>query len=188
MSLIQSKNETSEDEFIHSVIDKSTFSETDSSTITILGRKVDKISFYIFLGSIIVIILLYYFSGVFKLAQNHKYLYVLMIASVLFFVNQIFTSSTTTAGTAIERDELISLSELIIVLFSSLVLFFVFNKNTRNNKILVIAIIILAINLIFISGQKSGTHYRTIRKVKQSLFNMALFMFIVFISLYFTTD
>lgn len=148
--------------------------------IPLLNLEVDKISFIIFTISIVAIFVIWKSVGLLGLINEDKFLLVLLVGQVVFFVSQIFTSAKTFGTIARESDHLSNLSQISTVLLGSMVLFVVFRYNFTpiEKKTIITAIILNCSLFIHISVKNSAEQIRILRKIKQSILNITTFLFI----------
>lgn len=149
--------------------------------IPLLNLDVDKISFTIFTLGIIVIFVIWKSLGLFGLIAKNKFLLVLLVIQVLFFVLQIFISPKEFASVARETERLTIVSQISTVLLGSMVLFVVFKYNFTpiETRTIMTAIILNCVLFIYVSVENSGNQIRIVRKIKQTILNITAFLFIV---------
>jgi hypothetical protein len=163
------------------------FEKTITVNIPLLNINVDKISLIIFSLSIMFLIIFWNSLGLFKMIPSNKILLLLFITQIIFFISQIFVSSTEYDSISIgnEYDRLTDVTHIGTVLFGSMILFvvFVFNFTPKVSLIIMTSIILNCLLFVYISIKNTKVQIRIIRKLKQSILNLSIFLFIVVVYL-----
>jgi hypothetical protein len=120
-----------------------------------------------------------FFSNLSNLSVRAKMLIFVFVFNIFFFLLNIYINTGEVGNLEIEASRIVHLKELIGVILSSVILFVGFSMmylDKDSIKVFVIAILILILAYIDFAVQNKTSNVRTIRVLKQVLFNMALFL------------
>jgi hypothetical protein len=177
------------DEFIDkqkpTIVDRIELHEENS--IRLFGTRIDLKTLYVSLLAIIIASSLWYHTTLLKIGVKVNFILILFVTLILNFVLQIFTSSTFAGSISLEQSRLISGEQMNSMLLGSLLVFIFIMKNREEKDlryILMVILIISILNSLIVSVKKTGSSIRTIRKIKQAIFNITLILFSSVIYLY----
>ena len=160
------------------------------ATVFLFGREVDRNSLLINGVFILFIILFsYILEKYFKIFSNNKFNYIFLIFIVVYLYINIYTASLYSADVVYESQTLIFTQDGITALLSICALMFSFFGNVapyiRNNdivfKLLSICMILLSISLYTPNTTQTGDMKRLVRKVKENLFRICVYIFMIII-------
>lgn len=167
-------------------------------SITISGIEVDKISTTVIILSIITWIFIWFKFNIFNVSRYGVYIFV---GYIIYCISQIFLSDVDiNINSSRELDKLVLREEFIQSGLNIFILFFVFiyaikiPETQRNNiyKIQSILIFLTILSVILTSSRHDPVQYKILRKIKGSLYNKSIFLFllcfIVLIENYFTNN
>ena len=160
------------------------------ATVFLFGKEVDKKTLIINGAFILFIILFsYILEKYFKIFSNNNFNYIFLIFIVIYLYINIYTASLYSADVVYESQTLIYTQDGITALLSICALMFSFFGNVapyiRNNdivfKLLSICMIILAISSYTPNTTQTGDMKRLVRKVKENLFRVCMYLFMIII-------
>lgn len=154
-------------------------------TLLLFGYDIDKNTTIIISIGIVVSILLWHFTGLFKHIPNNNILFFIFISMILFFISQIFATSFLSGNITLEYSKLVGISQLTSTLLGSLIIFlfmsnqFITQESRKNINInMYIIICILMISQVWVNVKTSGTQIKIVRQIKETLFNVSVFTII----------
>ena len=158
------------------------------SEIQIFGKNIDLKSLYISTIGILFMSLVWYFSGLFKLALDDYIILGLSLILISNFVTQVFTSSTFSGSVTLEQAKLNTTDQLNSVMIGSILVFVVISvykgKFADHTKIIATITLILSIlNSMNFSVSKEGSSIRTLRKLKEAVLNVTTILFAILVYL-----
>ena len=166
--------------------------EVKNPVIKVMGKEYDFDSVVV-LGLVLVIwFMLWNSTGMIKLAQQDMtYLFIFVIFP-MYMIFTMTTSGLTSGGVIYELNILLSVEQMIAILFGTVVLFVLFMKNlpladewhTTMYTIGIAMIILLCISSLWVNVVTSGRAFRMVRKFKQGIYNICLTLFIVLTTLF----
>jgi len=150
---------------------------TEESSFIIMGKKYETLALYSSILAVVIMCLIWYYSGLFKKCKKHKGLIVIFILGILSFVMLIYKSSVLKGSILYERDRLVEVRQNITTLLGSIVVVvFVINyykrMNTKIMKVFYTCIISLIALNFMISEKNTGYAVASSRKPKQYIFNV----------------
>ena len=113
----------------------------------------------------------------------------------IYLVANTFTAGNKSGGVIYELNILLTVEQMVSILYGTMVLFMLFNKNIPiegANKIIVtnlsvIIIFLLTIASMWVNLYSSGRSFRFLRKFKQGVYNIALVCFSMILVVYLQT-
>lgn len=169
--------------------------EKKNPIVNIFGNEYDKDSLII--GILLVVLwgLIWRYSGLYKtlaLSFNKKFstdisFIVIFFLFIVYVLLNIVTAGVSSGGVVYELNILLTVEQMISILFGTVVLFVLFNKNLPVDdncrpvllKLGMSIVIILTISSLWVNVWTSGRAFRSVRKFKQGLYNIALTLFII---------
>ncbi len=155
-------------------------------TLNIFGYTVDEFSLYTHIFSILTITLSTYFlNKYYKIFSNHRmtnFTYLFFLFVVIF---NIIYSSTKTGDVTFEQAKLQAIKDQLLFIMGIMAIALLFFNNIQDYlsvdksivmKIIVIAFIINLISIINISTVQKGAYVRIVRKVKESLYLLIIYL------------
>ena len=158
-------------------------------TVPWLNINVDAVGLFVYIISIIILILIWKALGLFEYVKKENYILIILIFEIIFFVAQIFMSDVNTANYAIEQIKIDSVEEKSGVLMGGAILLFGIMNYITNNKIrnldieiykcLLLCIFFIVFVFVFVSIKKDAEYLRNLRKVKQCLLTLAIGFYVI---------
>lgn len=161
-------------------------------TIKFMGREYDRDTATVGFVIIFLWVLIWKYTGLYKTLMTEKngqhdllFTFIFLIFIVYVLLN-IGTSGTSSGGVVYELNILLTVEQMISILFGTVVLFTLFGKNlpVHENcqpvvfKLMMSIVIILSISSLWVNVWTSGRTFRALRKFKQQIYNIALTLFI----------
>jgi len=161
--------------------------EKSNPTVLFLNRKLDIDSIIIHTTVIALWIIIWWYSGLMGRIRTQVLLGLVFIIFIAYNISSIFTAGHSSGGVVYELNILLTVEQMVSILFGTIVLFTLFKKNLSMtdtcqkviNTICYSMIIILTLASSWVSIWTSGRAFRAIRKAKQGLYNITLFLFVV---------
>lgn len=167
--------------------DDISFGEKENPTWTLFGHKYDVDTTIVLLLTIIIWIIIWRSSGLYITLKYDPVFIAIFVAFILYSFLNIFTSGFTSGGVVHELNILLTVEQMISILFGTVVLFALFSSRMplHHNCKEVVArlalsiIIILTTASLWVNVITTGRAFRAIRKFKQGIYNISLTLFIV---------
>jgi hypothetical protein len=161
--------------------------EKQNPTIDFLGRKYDRDSAVVGLVLIVIWGLIWRTSGLWKTLRYDLSFTFIFFLFALYVIANIVTAGTSSGGVVYELNILLTVEQMISILFGTVVLFALFGKNLpiHDNcrhiilKLSMSIVVILTAASLWVNVWTSGRAFRSIRKFKQGVYNIALTLFII---------
>ena len=175
-----------------SVLDEE-IKEKHNPVLSIFGKSYDLDSIVVGLILIAIWVFIWKRSGLWKTLikpSGGDYDIVCTLIFILFnlyvLVN-IWSAGTTSGGVVYELNILLTVEQMISILFGTMVLYAIFSQKISVHKscepllftLIFIVVILLTISSLWVNVWTSGRGFRALRKFKQGLYNIALALFIV---------
>lgn len=154
-----------------------------------LNVDVDAVGLFAYIIAIIILILLWKSLGLFEYVKKEKYILIILIVEIIFFISQIFMSDIKTANFAVEQIKIDSVEEKSGVLMSGAILLFGILNYITNNKIrnldsniyksLLLSIFFIVFVFVFVSIKKDAEYLRNLRKIKQIFLTFSIGFFVI---------
>ena len=154
-----------------------------------LNIDVDAVGLFVYIISIIILILLWKSLGLFEYVKKEKYILIILVIEIIFFISQIFMSDINTANYAIEQIKIDSVEEKAGVLMGGAILLFGILNYITNNKIrnldsaiykcLLLSIFFIVFVFVFVSIKKGAEYLRNLRKIKQCFLTLSIGFFVI---------
>lgn len=155
-------------------------------TLNIFGYTVDEFSLYTHIFSILTITLSTYFlNKYYKIFSNHRMTNFTYLFFLLVVIFNIIYSSTKTGDVTFEQAKLQAIKDQLLFIMGIMAITLLFFNNIQDYlsadksivmKIIVIAFIINLISIINISTVQKGAYVRIVRKVKESLYLLIIYL------------
>lgn len=155
------------------------FKDTETITIPFVNIKVDKISTYIYIGCIVILILFWKIFDFFEIVKQNNIFILFLIIPILFFILQIIVSDTKIGSEQYESTKMVHIEQISSVFAGSVILFLALNKDKKEmmttNEIIML-VIIISISLTSITNN-SNKNQRSIRIFKQGILSLSVILF-----------
>lgn len=165
--------------------------EKRNPILKFMGQEYDRDSAVVF-GTIIVIwVLIWATSGLWKTLKYEPTFSGIFFLFIFYMLLQIHTSGTSSGGVVYELNILLTVEQMISILFGTIVVFTLFSHYLRDKlnvhencmkiifKLSISTIIILTAASLWINVWTSGQAFRAVRKFKQGIYNVSLTLFII---------
>lgn len=173
--------------------------EKTNPTINLLGLELDADTVWVSLLLMIIWVSIWASTGLFKtffpfsmvkLTENWYFLMIFVLLS-FYMIASIYTSGTSSGGIVYELNILLTVEQMVSILFGTMVVFLLFSHYFREkfgvhencmkvvNKIAILIVIVLTASSLWVNLAPSGRTFRQIRKFKQGVYNIALSLFVV---------
>jgi hypothetical protein len=161
--------------------------EKQNPTIQFLGYTYDRDSAIVGLILIIIWIIIWKTSGLWKTLRYDISFIVIFFLLILYIIANIATAGTSSGGVVYELNILLTVEQMISILFGTVVLFALFGKNLpihENCRHIILRlsmsiVVILTTASLWVNLWTSGRAFRSVRKFKQGIYNVALTLFII---------
>lgn len=161
--------------------------EKKNPVITIFGKEYDRDSTIVMLTIIFIWGIIWKISGLWKTLKYDISFTIIFFLFAFYLLLSIKTSGKTSGGVVYELNILLTVEQMISILFGTVVLFVLFGKNLPVHKncrpvifkLTMSIIIILTTASLWVNVYTSGRMFRAIRKFKQGIYNVALTLFII---------
>lgn len=168
--------------------------EKHNPTIHIGNLELDRDSAIVMLLNIFMWIMIWKISGLWKtlLSGQHLIFPFIFIIYIVYMLMNMFISGTSSGGVVYELNILLTVEQMISILFGTTVLFLLFEHNLPLGdncrqvvKLLIISsTVILSIASLWVNIWTSGQAFRAVRKFKQGVYNMSLCLFLLVCIIY----
>jgi hypothetical protein len=180
------KQEKKDEEKKEEEKEESEINEKENPTIYILGKHIDRDSFIVHMIIIAIWIFIWHMTNLLRAVWKDAIFTTVFLSFIIYNLASIATAGTSSGGVVYELNILLTVEQMVSILFGTIVLFALFHKNIPSTKceqivtsICVYNIIILTISSLWVSVWTSGRAFRSIRKFKQGIYNIALSLFIL---------
>ncbi len=168
-------------------IEPEVIDEHQNPVLVILGKKYDIDSIAVGLLIICIWILIWKTSGLWKTLRYDISFTIIFFLFIFYNLTSIVTAGTASGSSVYELNILLTVEQMISILFGTIVLFALFGKNlpVHENcrpvvlKIVMSIVVVLTTASLWVSVWTSGRAFRTIRRFKQGIYNVALVLFII---------
>lgn len=166
--------------------EKKEINEKRNPVIRMFGHDIDRDSLIVHSAIIAIWIFIWYGTGLKKAIGKDVIFSVVFVLFIIYNIASIATAGTSSGGVVYELNILLTVEQMVSILFGTVVLFSLFHKNIPVNenckaiihRICISNVIILTISSLWVSVWTSGRAFRSIRKFKQGIYNIALALFI----------
>ncbi len=167
--------------------EKKEIGEKTNPVIHLFGRKIDRDSVVVHFLIIVIWTLIWFGSGMATIVGKDIIFSVVFGLFILYNLASIMTAGHTSGGVVYELNILLTVEQMVAILFGTMVLFTLFYKNLPIQsscapvifRLCISNVIILTLSSLWVSVWTSGRAFRSIRKFKQGIYNIALIVFIV---------
>ena len=168
-------------------VDTSGYGEKKNATWTLFGNEYDVDSAIVLLLTIIISVIIWRTTGLYKTLHYDPIFIIIFVLFIAYAILNIFTSGTTSGNTVHELNILLTVEQMISILFGTVVLFALFfdkiplheNCKTVVSRLSLSIIIILTIASMWVNVISSGRAFRMVRKFKQGVYNISLALFVL---------
>ena len=160
-------------------------------TKSIIGKDLDQDSANVFILVILIWVLIWFTSGLWKTLEYDPIFVFIFLFFIVYICAQIYTSGTSSGGVVYELNILLTVEQMISILFGTIVVFTLFSHYLRDKmgvhpncmniifKLSISIVIILTTASLWVNVITSGRSFRAIRKFKQGIYNVSLTLFII---------
>jgi len=167
--------------------EESEIGEKKNATWNLFGNEYDVDTTVVLLLTIIIWILIWRTSGLYKTLRYDPIFIIIFLLFILYSIINIFTSGITSGGVVHELNILLTVEQMISILFGTVILFALFsdkiplhhNCKAVVSRLTLSIIIILTTASLWVNVITSGRAFRAIRKFKQGVYNISLALFIL---------
>lgn len=168
-------------------VEESEIGEKRNPTIDLFGRELDVDSTVVMVLILLIWIVIWFYSGLWKTLQYDPSFSIIFFLFIAYVLANLATSGTTSGGVVYELNILLSVEQMVSILFGTIVLFALFNNRLDTDetcrsivsKLSVSIVVILATASLWVNIYTSGRAFRAVRKFKQGIYNISLTLFIV---------
>jgi hypothetical protein len=161
--------------------------EKKNPTFTLLGKEYDWDSVIVGLLIIVIWILIWRTSGLAKTLKYDRVFGVIFILFIAYVLLNTYTAGNSSGGVVYELNILLTVEQMVSILFGTIVLFAIFEKNipvhdncrTIIRRLSMSIVVILTTASLWVNVFTSGRAFRAVRKFKQGVYNVALTLFIL---------
>ena len=190
MSNVTSIEDLGED-FLSKVKQENSHDERRNPVVPFFGKDLDRDSLIVFSIIIGIWVLIWTTSGLWKVLEYDSIYTLLFFMFITYVLMQIYTSGTSSGGVVYELNILLTVEQMISILFGTIVVFTIFSNNLKSHygvhdncmkivfRLCVSIIIILTTASLWVNVITTGRSFRAIRKFKQGIYNVALTLFII---------
>jgi hypothetical protein len=167
--------------------DKENIGEKQNPIVQIGKYKFDKDTIVIAFIIIFIWIFIWKISGLWKALKYDYTFTAIFFIFILYNILSITIAGTSSGGVVYELNILLTVEQMISILFGTMVMFFIFGDklpvepNCKNviTRLSVSIIIILTMASLWVNVWTTGRSFKAVRKFKQSIYNVALTLFIM---------
>lgn len=167
--------------------DDDNIGKTKNPVIHIFGLEIDQDSMVVGLLIIVIWIMIWFSSGLSKTLDKDITFTIIFLLLIAYTLVNIVTAGSSSGGVVYELNILLTVEQMIAILFGTIVLFALFNGNIpvhENCKRVIVQlsisiVIVLTIASLWVNIKSTGRSFRAIRKFKQGIYNVALTIFII---------
>lgn len=152
--------------------------------ILLFGIEIDSLSFYLYTGSIIFILIFLYLIGLLKDIKNDFGLVIILTLIAGIFILNIFTSPNYSFNYQLEYSKLTDIQQQLLVLAGNLVIYifvsiYLLKSPPIINIILFTTLTICMTSIFSMSVLTEGIQTRTLRKIKQNSLNICICLLVI---------
>lgn len=167
--------------------EKEQINEKQNPILPLFGYEFDLDSLIVHFIIIVIWVFIWYGTGLRVVIGKDLIFSLVFVIFILYNIVSIMTAGTSSGGVVYELNILLTVEQMVSILFGTVVLFSLFHKNipvNENcksiiNRICISNVIILTISSLWVSVWTSGRAFRSIRKFKQGIYNIALTLFVM---------
>jgi hypothetical protein len=157
-------------------------------TWNLFGKKIDVDTTIVSSLVILVWIIIWNTTGLFNVIKKGDKIFIsIFILFILYVITNTYTAGHSSGGVVYELNILLTVEQMISILFGTIVLFSLFNnkinidKNCSRviNKLVMSIVVILSTSSLWVNVITNGRAFRAIRKFKQGIYNASLTLFII---------
>jgi hypothetical protein len=166
---------------------ESEIGEKKNPTIKFNGYEYDKDSLVIIFMVIFIWSLIWKTTGLWKVLQYDKSFMVIFFAFILYMLMTARSSGITSGGVVYELNILLSVEQMISILFGTVILFAIFHNKIDVHanckpvifKLVMSTVMILTAASLWINVYTTGRAFRAVRKFKQGIYNVSLTLLLI---------
>lgn len=168
-------------------VEESEIGEKRNPTFSFMGYDLDVDSTVVLLGTCFIWIMIWFYTGLYHKFNHHWIYFFIFTVFILYMLINILTSGNTSGGVVYELNILLTVEQMISILFGTIIVFLLFigrlpiHEKARQliYSTLVMIAILLTFASLWLNVITSGRSFRAIRKAKQGIYNISLSLFIV---------
>lgn len=153
--------------------------------IVIRGKKYDSDTIKIAIVIITIWVIIWYNTGLLEIIKADKIFLVIFAGFILWVIGNILTAGTTSGSVIFETNTLLTVEQMISILFGTMVIFALFHRKLKLESackdfvgtIIAYIILLLGMASMWVNLINSGRIFKAIRRFKQSIYNIALSLF-----------
>lgn len=176
--------------------EQETIGEKRNPVFRVFGKQLDQDSVFVSIVILVIWLFIWRYTGLWKTLRHDVTFAFVFVSFILYVFANTITAGTTSGGVVYELNILLTVEQMISILFGTVVLFTLFSKNLPLGdncrkvvlRISISAIIILTFASMWISVWTSGRAFRAIRKFKQGVYNITLSLFVLIGMIFFHQD
>lgn len=162
--------------------------KSDNPTISIGGVALDYDTMLVMLVTVVAWVTIWQQSGLLSQIIRNPSLLFVFLSFIGYCIMNVYTSGSTSGGVMYELNILLTVEQMISILFGTMVLFAVFYQRIpfipdrckfTIHKLIIPIVLVLTISSMWLNLVTSGRSFRALRKLKQGFYNIALALFIV---------
>lgn len=171
--------------------DEEEIGEKKNPTFILFDYEYDRDSTIVGVFIIFIWIIIWYSSGLWKTLKYDWTFLVIFFSFIFYNFVQIYNAGITSGGVVYELNILLTVEQMVSILFGTMVVFALFSHNLKEkmgihdscmkiiSKLSISIVLILTLGSLWINVITTGEMFRTIRKFKQGVYNVALMLFII---------
>lgn len=162
--------------------------KSDNPTITIGNKKLDYDTMLVMLVTVVAWVTIWHQAGLLPQVLRNPSLLFVFLFFIGYCIMNVYTSGTTSGGVMYELNILLTVEQMIAILFGTMVLFAVFYQKMpfipnkckfTIHQLIIPIVIVLTISSMWLNLVTSGRSFRALRKLKQGFYNISLALFAV---------
>ena len=162
--------------------------KSENPTINVGGYELDYDTLLVMVVTVVAWITVWHQSGLLSQVLRNPSLLFVFLFFIGYCIMNVYTSGTTSGGVMYELNILLTVEQMIAILFGTMVLFAVFYQRIpfipdrcklTIHKLIIPIVMVLTISSMWLNLVTSGRSFRALRKLKQGFYNIALALFIV---------
>ena len=166
---------------------ESDIGEAQNPVICVFGARLDRDTSVVMLLIIAMWCAIWAYSGLWRTLFNDLSFLVVFLAFIAYLLTSMVTSGTSSGGVVYELNILLTVEQMISILFGTVVLFALFSHKIPVHDsckpviftLTMTILLLLTIASMWVNVWTSGQAFRAVRKFKQGIYNIALCLFVV---------
>ncbi len=167
--------------------EESEINEKQNPTVQFFHYQLDLDSLIVHSIIIFIWFVIWFGTGLRRMVGKDFIFSVVFLLFLIYNILSVFTAGKSSGGVVYELNILLTVEQMVSILLGAVILFTLFYKNLPVNavcapiinKLCVSNVILLTISSLWVSVWTSGRAFRSIRKFKQGIYNIALMIMII---------